>query len=360
MKCDTYARFALSVHEFRTHFSGAEEFSGNKKRGYTPKILRNAYAWSGEFGGEGTKIAVISAFDNVAVVENVRVFCQVFNLPFPNITTHYPFGRAQSTSRKWLTESSLDAQWAHVFAPGADIDVVFSPDASVKNLLSCARYADSELSADVICMCFGSDETGLDEELSEIIKSQRGIFVSSSGDVGGRVSFPSTSPYCVSVGGTSLKLSESGERLSETAWQNTGGGASSVFHIPPYQGRFYNIYGEADGMRGTPDISMNANFSPGAVVYISSLGGWTTVGGTSLSAACFSGICACIKQAHPELITSSDILSFLYSKAGTSGYEIPQYNYKDITFGRSGEFFAKEGWDFCTGLGSPVIRRILL
>ena len=359
MKLINEAKFPLSFHAFRTHFNGGDVFSQDFHSGYTPDVMRKAYSYNGKFSGEGVKIAIVSAFDNEAIEQNVTVFSQRFSLPVPKISVYYPDGKGQSTSREWLVESSLDTQWAHVFAPKAELMVVFSKNASVENLLSAAEYAKSTLSADVICMCFGTDESASDRELS-LIFEDGGIFVSSSGDVGGRVSFPSSSPYCVSVGGTDLSLSPSGRRQQETAWKDGGGGASRVFEIPAFQGRFFNIFGMADGMRGTPDVSMSASFSPGVPVFVSQLGGWTNVGGTSLACACFSGVCAGIKERHPEIETSTDVLSFLYSKAGGDGYVFPQYDFHDITVGKSGDNFAGKGWDFATGLGSPVISQILI
>lgn len=358
MNRNRYARFALSRHTARTHFSSNGIFDAANPSGYSPYSLKRVYSYNASYTGKGIKIAIVLALDNVGLRQNMEIFCRKYSLPVPELSVYYPFGRAQSTSDEWLTESSLDTQWVHAFAPDAELLVVFSENADVDSLLSTAEYAQKTLSADIVGMCFGTDESAADKTLSDFMKDG-GIFVASSGDIGGKVSFPSTSPDCISAGGTNLLLSASGSRLSETAWRNGGGGESDVFEIPFYQGRFFNVYGMSDGMRGTPDVSMMANYNPGVPVYVSQLGGWTTVGGTSLSAACFTGMCACIKQKHPEITTSADMLSFLYSNAGGDGYEFPQYNFYDVTIGKSGDNYAMKGWDFATGLGSPVLRQIL-
>lgn len=360
MKSLSAARFALSEHVFRTHFDGSYGFDTQRTKGNTPQELRRAYSFFDGASGEGTRVAIVAALDNVAITENMKMFCNEFSLDIPELSVYYPDGTAENTSREWLVESSLDTQWAHVFAPKAQLLVVFAKNAQVESLISAARYASSELSADIVSMSFGTEETGIDEGLSAFMAGSDSIFVASSGDVGGRVSFPSTSPYCISVGGTKLVLGQNAKRVSETAWQNSGGGMSEVFDIPPWQARFYNIFDMTDGKRATPDISMTANTSPGAAIYVSQLGGWTTAGGSSLSAACFAGICACIKQLHPEIKTSADMLSYLYGKAGTTEYAEPQYSFNDIVFGKSGNFNAKSGWDFTSGLGSPVIRQLVL
>ena len=360
MVVDTNARFPLSQHIFRTHYSGGGTYSQETGTGYTPEMLKRAYCVNGAYTGKGVKIAIVAAFDNLALQENMQMFCQEFNLPDVRISVHYPDGRNENAVREWIVESSLDTQWAHAFAPDAEIYTVFSQNAEVKTLLSAAEYAADELRADVVCMSFGTEESSQDASLAEFMCKKKCIFTSSSGDVGGKVSFPSTSPCCISVGGTNLVVGTSGQRVSETAWRGGGGGASDVFEIAPYQGRFFDIYGMTDGKRATPDVALCAGFEPGAAVYTSQLGGWTTVGGTSFSNACFAGICACIRERYPEITTSVDVLSFLYGKAGTTGYEMPQYNFNDIVLGKSGSFYAERGWDFATGLGSPVLCRLLL
>ncbi len=358
MKNTTLAKRPLSRHIFHPHFEGADIFDTRNISGYTPDVLRRAYSYDGLYTGKEMRIAIISALDNIAAEENMRVFCDAFSLPVPRMSVVYYGNRAENTSRQWQTESSLDTQWAHVFAPDAEIILVFAQNADVGTMLSAAEYASSSLSADIVSMSFGTGESGLDEGLSEFMSESQSIFLASSGDVGGSASFPSSSPDCISVGGTNLSLGKA--VIAETAWRNGGGGPSDIFSIPVFQERFSDIFTMSDGKRATPDLALTANFEPGAAVFVSALGGWTSAGGTSLACACFSGICACIKQKHPGLKTSADMLSFLYGRAGTTSYSEPQYYYRDITVGKSGKYYAKEGWDFTTGLGSPVIRQLLL
>ncbi len=348
----------MAYTNFRTHFEG-ETNARTAPQGYTPYQMRRAYSYSADFTGNSKKIAIICAFDNVAIKENMRIFCNEFSLPLPTMNIYYPFGRTEATDNGWRIESSLDTQWAHVFAPNAEIDAVFSPSSGTDELLRCARYASNELSADVVNMSFGRDEGENDRQLSAFLEYSNSIFVSSSGDVGGRVSFPSSSPFCISVGGTKLSLGTNANRLEEIAWQNGGGGPSKVFEIPNWQGRFYNIFGMSDGKRSTPDVAMNASFINGIPVYDIESGGWLALGGTSLACACFSGICACLCEANESIKTSRDALVYLYEKAGTDGYDEIRRNFYDVTLGSNGAYKAKKGYDFCTGLGAPNISLLL-
>lgn len=345
--------------KFRPHSSIEKQTNPMAYRGYTPQMMRKAYSFSPSFTGKGVRIAVICALDNVAINENLSVFCERFGLNKTIVNAVYPFGRAENTSDEWLAESGIDTQWAHVFAPDAELFAVFSPTAETAELLSAARYASQELSADIVSMSFGSEETAEDGRWADFFADGGSIFLASSGDVGGVPSFPSTSPFCISVGASSLFVSDGGGTVSETAWINSGGGASDIFDALTYQKMLAPVLQETNGKRATPDVAMSGDTSRGAAIYIAQLGGWTTAGGTSLSNACFAGVCACIKQAHPQIKTSEDMLTFLYSKAGGDTYSQPQYNFHDITIGKSGRYYAKSGWDFTSGLGSPVISQLV-
>src|SRR5258706_13071289 len=60
-------------------------------------------------------------------------------------------------------------------------------------------------------------------------------FVASSGDAGAGVSWPSTSAYVLSVGGTSLTLNSSNNWLNEVGWPGSGGGISGQVLQPVFQ-----------------------------------------------------------------------------------------------------------------------------
>ena len=360
MKTQTAPLFPLSSHTARTHYDGGEAYTESRVNGITPSQLRRAYSYDANFDGDGMKIAIITAFDNVAVQQNMNVFCEEFGLPVPKMSVYYPDGRADNTTNRWLMESSLDTQWAHVFAPSAEICVVFAKSSDIESLMSAVFYASDTLGAHIISMSFGTEESATDGELSRFFEDSDSIFVASSGDRGCSVSFPSSNPFVVSVGGTRPVFNMSGTRIiDEYAWKNSGGGTSDIFSISPWQSRFADISVMTGGKRGMPDLSMMASTELGAAVYSAQLGGWTTVGGTSLSAACFAGVCACIRQNHPEIKKSGDMSAFLYDRAGGDKYALPQYSFRDITIGMSGNCRAFSGWDFASGLGSPVIRRLV-
>lgn len=152
------------------------------------------------------------------------------------------------------------------------------------------------------------------------------------GGTGNYVDFPSSSPHCTAVGGTTLvcpskKYSMAG--TTEIAWKDGGGGISTYFPKPSWQSSI-----NASG-RSTPDISSNSDPNTG-VSYI--VGGKTmVVGGTSVAAPTVAAFFACIG-------TSKFITPSLYT--------VPNNSFNDITSGSNGGYNSTLGYDNCTGRGS--------
>jgi len=177
------------------------------------------------------------------------------------------------------------------------------------------------------------------------------VYFASSGDSPG-TSWPATSPNVVAVGGTTLSRDPlTGDFLVENTWQDAGGGPSLVENRPDFQNRLARTVGPT---RGTPDISFDANPATGVWVLDSHpIGndspGWLIVGGTSLS----SPAVAAITNTKGQFRLSSEAENeLLYSgKFGT----------EEVVLGNCGlnaGDFAREGWSFCTGIGSPRGKRL--
>jgi len=76
-----------------------------------------------------------------------------------------------------------------------------------------------------------SSETTYDQTFSSALSSGIVCFAS-SGDKGGQIVYPSSSPYVASVGGTTLNLNSAGAVTSETGWSDSGGGPSAFEKEP--------------------------------------------------------------------------------------------------------------------------------
>ena len=93
-------------------------------------------------------------------------------------------------------------------------------------------------------------------------------------------------------------------------------------------------------MRGVPDVSGDADPETGYQVRID--GTNTVIGGTSAVAPLWAGLIARINAAKGSRVGL--INPTLYGTPTTL---------RDITQGNNGDFAASQGWDACTGLGSP-------
>jgi len=170
-------------------------------------------------------------------------------------------------------------------------------------------------------------------------------YFGAAGDVAAERMYPALSVNVVAVGGTTLNLTTADKFISETAWLYTGGGISAYEKIPPYQKSIAAIVGK---FRGGPDVSFVADPKTGVAVYDSTkydgYFGWQIFGGTSVATPCIAAVTNLC--AHDYASTAVE-LAHVYSKLGTSSF-------RDIVHGSAGPNIAKVGWDFCTGVGSPL------
>jgi hypothetical protein len=162
-------------------------------------------------------------------------------------------------------------------------------------------------------------------------------------------------------------LNSSGGWGSETGWSGSTGGPSAYEPQPSYQA---GVVTTGTTMRATPDVAYNASSTGNYAVYDSypyevfageseSLG-WVAVYGTSAGAPQWSAILAIADQgraaAGQSALSSSgpqQVMDILYQNQG---------DFHDITSGTSTgnpEYTAGPGYDYVTGLGSPIVNLIV-
>lgn len=321
----------------------------NSPAGLTPAQVKMIYNLPST-GGRGT-IAIIEAYDDPTLENDLRVFNTQFKLPlctFKNgCLIKHLIGR-QKDDAGWSLETSLDVEWAHALAPQAKILVVFAKTPSGQNLLDAIDYARRQPGVVAISMSWGGaefpDELSLDGHF--IDPNRKITFFASSGDDGTGVSWPAASPNVVAVGGTYVFLNAQNQLKSETAWEGSGGGVSKYEPEPAYQLK-YNIL-KVNGYRATPDVSFVADPRSGFSVYCSTRRskGWFVLGGTSAGAPQWAAIKA--------LGLAADNNRFYQDKASTASSKY----FRDIKSGQNGNcgYYceARRHYDFVTGLGSPV------
>jgi subtilase family serine protease len=249
-------------------------------------------------------------------------------------------------------EASLDAEWAHVTAEGADILFVEAAGSTGPELLAGVDKAVS-MGATVVSMSW--DQTGISAADNSHFDVSTAGFVSGSGDFGcpdnsGQV-YPSGSSYVLSVGGTELTID--GTTSSQVAWYKSGGYANTQESRPSYQ-----LNWSTNPHRVDNDVSYNATDYP-----ITINGLWYTENGVSAGIPQWAGLIADADQARAALgksvLAASGLLDGIYLAANSHESKpgvIDPAMFTDITTGSAGsatECQAKEGWDWTTGLGTP-------
>ena len=104
-----------------------------------PRHLMAHYRYDGKtFTGDEEKIGIITAFGYEGVQEDMDLFCEKFSLPHTKISVFSHDGKTgarKNVRKSWATETALDLQWAHVFAPSAQKKCYFSPSDDISDII---------------------------------------------------------------------------------------------------------------------------------------------------------------------------------------------------------------------------------
>ncbi len=323
-------------------------------------------------GGWGA-IAIVDAYDNPYAAGELTAFSKAYGLPKPKFIKVYANGNGSCKTPPfdpgWGLEESLDIEWAHVMAPSARIILVEACSNSLADLTYAEYVAGSYVAqyggGDITNSWSSgewSGEMAFDPYFYYYYWNQISYFAS-AGDAGCGAEYPSSSPWIVSAGGTTVNRDPSGNFSNEACWAGSGGGISSVetwsdtysgSNMGAWADYQYPIFGKS--ARHTPDISFNADPNSGVVVYdcayYSGSCYYFRVGGTSVSSPALAGI---VNQAANKLgqgygyYTNEENNLIYVEYMLAKEYKT---NYYDVTTGSNG-CSVGAGWDYCTGVGSP-------
>jgi subtilase family serine protease len=328
---------------------------------YQPAQIRRAYDLPALYArgvtGKGATIVIVDSYGSPTITNDLRVFDRTFGLPAPpRFQVIQPAGRdpafdpADSDMVGWAEETTLDVEYAHLIAPGANILLVETPVSETEGvhgfpqIVKAEEYVLEHYHPDVISQSFGATEETFPSKQS--VEALRGAYqladrdhvtvLAASGDSGAAdvkldettyylspvTSWPDSDPLVTGVGGTQLHFSAQGDPTAPTVWNDTydkaanefvdgnsgpnplaGGGGTSVFFARPgYQNGVRGVVGDR---RGVPDISMSAACNGSVDIYSTFAGdgppGWTPTCGTSEATPLFAGIVALADQVagHP-------------------------------------------------------------
>jgi subtilase family serine protease len=355
--------------------------------------------------GTGETIVLVDAFGSPDITSDLATFDASFKIaPPPSFKIIAPEGAippftGTSTQVSWAEETSLDVEYSHAMAPGANILLVETPVAETegaagfKQIVAAENYVISKHLGQVISQSFGATESTFKSGQILTLRSAftaaqtAGVTVlGSSGDTGAtdytnkagttlsttRVnSWPSSDPLVTSVGGLHFFLNSSGTETQPTAvWNDTsllgepaagGGGDSAVFTRPTFQDGVSSVVGAE---RGTPDVAMSASVNGGALVYLSAnisqsgLAGFIPIGGTSEASPEFAGIVAIADQMAGKSLGYINPALYAMAAAKDPGLVDITTGNNTVSFSQGGKshtvtgYTAVAGYDMASGLGT--------
>lgn len=330
--------------------------------GIFPGKMRVAYGFNqvARYGG-GQVIALVNAYDDPNAEADLGTFSAAFGLPACT-TANGCFTKIMAAgtppdTRGWTNEIAIDIQWAHSIAPAAKILLVEAKSQRNADMYTAVDLAVAN-GATVVSMSWGSDEAMNEATFDSHFEVTGVTFVAASGDTGHGVSYPAASPYVVGVGGTTLTITSNGTWISETAWNDSGGGLSAYEPEPAYQAGV-----QTTGQRGVPDVAYDGNPATGVPSYNSydcagaCATGWTQWGGTSIGTPEWAALFA-IANAERVAVGKATL-----TEPQTLLYPDAEADYHDITSGENGNCGAQctagVGYDLITGLGSPQANLLI-
>jgi N-acetylneuraminic acid mutarotase len=329
--------------------------------GYGAGDLRGAYGLPAD-GGAGQTIAIVDAFDDPNAEQDLAVYRAQYGLPACT-TANGCFTKVSqrggtdlpAADTNWAGEISLDLDMVSAAAPNAHILLVEGDSAGFADLGASVNEAVA-LGAKYVSNSYGSSYTptpGSGEDPAETTQldayyNHPGVaVVVSSGDSAYGVSYPASSQYVTSVGGTALVRDAGTARgWSESVWHSANGGTGSGCSVYEPKPAFQTSPDCA--MRSVADVSAVADPATGVSVYQTyGGGGWAVYGGTSASAPIITGAYASAGTPSPGTYPNS--YPYLTQGAGLN----------DVTTGSNGTCSpaslctAGVGYDGPTGLGTP-------
>ncbi len=378
---------------------------------YSPRFVKKAYEFpsTATLDGSGQTIAIVDAFGSPTMASDLALFDAVFGIPAPPSFTIFcgnsptPFdpstcptvnfqANPKHDAFGWSIETSLDVEYAHAMAPGANIVLVVAATSSGNAINDAEAAAIAAFPGAVFSQSFGIPEIFLHGNNGQVDQAQANYasgvavgdtFFASSGDWGADFStliglgagamnnFPASDVHNTAVTGTQgLPYNATGTLVpcpTSTPFSCTSG--LSAYHGPCVLGRTVPPNCVADGYGGEqvwnepsfgvatggapsimfgvpsyqtglglsgrgPDVDYNAAIDGGVLVVNSSLGfpALFIVGGTSAGSPQWAGIAALANQARANLGKGpiGDLNPVLYSIYHSARYAT---DFHDITVG---------------------------
>lgn len=341
--------------------------SPNPSSGWTPQQFQAAYnvplEQHNKPPGYGVKVAIITAYHYSSLQSDLNKWASQFNIKPISLNIINQAGNV--TNSNWALATNIAVQMLNTVSPGATVYVIEAKSVSQTDMRMAIQTAVN-LGANIVSMPFGADETSVQGSYAHLFSANNVVWIAPSG-VDTIPSFPATYPDVIAVGGTTLS---SVTPFVETAWSGAGAGISLYENMPSFQ-RIPSVQKpNTTAYRSVPDVAFNADPRYGAQIYTSILGGWSVVGGTSVSTGFFAGVVALVNASRKfnekQLVTSNSTVSFslqrsLYRLTYANGGPTNSTVLKDVVDGYAGygPYPAGPGYDIATGVGSLNVKNFI-
>jgi kumamolisin len=326
--------------------------AGTSEGGFTPNEYLDAYQYAPlqQQGllGQGERVALIE-IDSFRM-SDLQTFANCFGLHVPMIRS---FSVGVASPLPSGGEATLDLEVLEAAAPDLKAIDVYETGADAADVLrALSRPLESPgFKPQVISVSLGLCESETQQNIGKAgiaalenvlkVASAAGVSVlGASGDYGAAAcpntasgstppppqpnlaaTFPASSPWVTSVGGTNFDLTAQNQISSQVVWNDAadvpgtagGGGFSELFSRPSWQDGVVN-----SPWRAEPDVAMLADVSPGYAVYCTAEQdcdgrGWLSFGGTSAATPLLAGGFALVdellrRQGHIALGLANPLL----------------------------------------------------
>jgi kumamolisin len=397
----------LSIDGLQPHLRAHPPLGGTAQAGHStglyvaPSDVRAAYNVPAALTGAGQTIAIIMSA--TVSTSDLQQFWSTTGAgqAIGNFTVITVNGGPDAAEQSSLgLEAAIDVEWSSAVAPAARIRLYAIPDLLFSSVnQACIRIlndASSIAGLDVASMSIAGPEDQVPvadyEGYSQTFAQMAVAGITSlacSGDGGSNpnpdlangygpsfalsVEYPASDPYVTGVGGTTLTFSSSWAAAGETTWSTiatsgsgTGGttmasgGGISAFSRQEWQTDGEAVLAANLDQRCVPDVSamsmaLSETSAPAGVTYGALVLAGTLKGcyGTSLATPIWAAVVALINQERAS--NGAGALGLLgpslYPLHGTGAFN-------DITTGGNGAYAAGNGYDLCTGLGTPNVAHL--
>lgn len=387
------ARMMISLKKHRKLRSSLNIAGAVQRAWFFPSELAEIYSFP-PGDGAGQSIGILE-FGGGFFEDDLKSFCKLANVAEPRVVPISVDHVSTSQDDDYTLEVMMDIEIVAGICPNSTIPVYFGhfTERGWVNILDKAIH-DTTNNPSVLSISYGLPE-GMDvwteaamNAINDSFKAAAllGITICvSSGDDGSdaqardgyaHVSFPSSSPYVLAVGGTNL--TKVGNKINEVVWKDgdglrrdnggsTGGGVSSIFDRPSWQSKIKinPIDPGAIAGRVVPDVAAHAQTDGNTTGYFIVVDGQSARnGGTSAAAPLWASLIGRINALLPADKKTGYLTPMLYQAASGTSDTLGAVGCRDITVGDNnsasiGGFAATKGYDAASGWGAPMGKNLL-